>query len=262
MADYNTPDLSNVKPVDLPRPTSVIRPAAPASNEEEIAKLEPNPLLRTRRSASLQDMADTRPTAPPGTPPMATAPIDPAARSSFATAEQLRLASQPQGAEPVHQEPAPRAEPETIPTVLATVTPTRKRDIRELFTLGKMRETKNVAGFDLQFNTLTAEEYTRAWAMASVFPEGNARETAIRQYLLAFSVSTINNYHTEDLCQSAQLTDKIQRRADVFANLDTNLVRQFFEQGYLVLHTKTQELLENLSTNVSAAANFTPPSQR
>jgi len=266
MSDYSTPDLSNIRPIDLPRPNSTTRPApsAEVGAEDAMAVIEPNALQRSRREASLHDMVTTRPDPQQGVLPV-TAPADPTQRSSFATSEQIRDANQLRQA-PIQQAPiqqAPfRVEAETVPAIIATAVPARQRDIRELFTFGKMRETINVAGFDLTICSLTAEEYTRAWAMASAFPEGNSRENAVRQYLLAFSVPTINNYRTEDLCQTSSLTEKVQRRADVFANMDTQLVRQFFDQGYMAVHTKTQEHLENLGKDVGAAANFTQQSQR
>ena len=139
---------------------------------------------------------------------------------------------------------------------------TARRDIRDLFKTGMLVQDIEVAGYKLTVKTLSNEEYTRAWAMASVFPEGNARDFAIRQYLLALSVTHINDTPTEQICAKNDVgTDPIVRRAYVFGNLANDLAAKFFDSGFIEIRNRAQQSLEQLNDKAGQYANFTHPTQ-
>jgi hypothetical protein len=242
---YQIPDLSSVE-VDegnLPTARPIHGAIQPGQHvDQEVARVEPNELLRNRREASIRDMVQTNDQIRSNEfkPPVGTA--DPTAgdmESSFkSTADVEKEVRTP--------EAAPRPRPQAAPTPAREVKakePQKLRDIHELFTMGVVSEDKIVAGFKLNLRTLTAEEYTKAWALASVYPDGVARDTAIKQFLLASSVMRINGHKTEDLCNEKTLTDNLARRSFVFANLDSSLMKEFFDTGFLAVHQKGADII-------------------
>lgn len=154
------------------------------------------------------------------------------------------------------------SQPTPMPNVLKSAPPSIQRSIQELFTIGMLRKRVNVAGFELQVKTLTSDEYQRAWAMASVFPEGAVREIALRQFILAFSITHINDTALEDLCHKPDINDTVGRRQEVLSRLDNELVRRFFEQGYLVVRDEGNKTLETVQEEASEIANFTQNSRQ
>ena len=145
-----------------------------------------------------------------------------------------------------------------MPSTLAKASPATRRSIQDLFTTGALTETIRIAGFDLRFKTLSSDEYARAWTCASVFPEGSARDIAIKTYLLAFSCTHINDTPTEVLCRNKEVNDPIAKRYDVFSKIDNELTRRFFENGYGVIRKQSEDLLEKIDAEASETANFTP----
>jgi len=164
---------------------------------------------------------------------------------------------QPQQQQPSQGRPMSSNQPTPTPQVLQNANAGIRRSINELFTIGMLRKRLVVAGFELQIKTLTADEYQRAWAMASVFPEGAVREIALRQFILAFSLTHINDTPLEDLCQKPELNDAISRRQEVLSRLDNEVLRRFFEQGYLVVRDEGTKMLESVQNEAVDLANFT-----
>lgn len=164
----------------------------------------------------------------------------------------------PQRQSPPQRQQTPMSNTPPMPSTLAKATPAARRSIQDLFTTGVLSETIRIAGFDLRFKTLTSDEYARAWVCASVFPEGIAREIAIKTYLLAFSCTHINDSPVENQSKSKESNDPIAKRYEVFSRIDNELLRRFFENGYGVIRKQSEELLEKIDVEASETANFTP----
>jgi hypothetical protein len=167
--------------------------------------------------------------------------------------------SHPQRMQPPPQrQQTPMSNTPPMPSTLAKVSPAARRSLQDLFTTGVLSETIRIAGFDLKFKTLTSDEYARAWVCASVFPEGTARDIAIKTYLLAFSCTHINDSPVENQSKSKESNDPIAKRYEVFSRIDNELLRRFFENGYGVVRKQSEELLEKIDAEASETANFTP----
>lgn len=164
----------------------------------------------------------------------------------------------PQRQPPPPRQQTPMSNNPPMPSTLAKASPAARRSIQELFTVGSLSETIRIAGFDLRFKTLTSDEYARAWVCASVFPEGTARDIAIKTYLLAFSCTHINDSPVENQSKSKESNDPLAKRYEVFSRIDNELLRRFFENGYGVIRKQSEELLEKIDVEASETANFTP----
>lgn len=157
---------------------------------------------------------------------------------------------------PVRQEPR-MSQKDQMPSVVKATPQRERKDIRELFTTGQLSRTIRIAGFDLRLRTVSADEYTRAWAMACMMPEGTARDAALRQYLLAFSCTHINDEEVENMCIKGEITDPVSKRANVFSRLDNELVRKFFDEGYVAIRQQSLEMLEKIDQEADSVGNFT-----
>lgn len=275
--DSQTPDLSNIPdPSSLPPP----RPAAVPGRQVDTPPTTPPPQSAARdvrgpggippkHMASLQDseamvkeVRDRRAQEQvEQNIPRDDGPGDePYHGHSFLSAEdaaqQIQEDSSPQSP-PTQPRASMQPEKAETPQIIREAPPRERRDIRELFTTGHYSDVVRVAGYDLKLKTVSADEYTRAWAMACMMPEGTARDVALRQYLLAFACTHINDELVENLCTRGDFTDDVSKRANVFSRLDNELVRKFFEEGYLVIRQKSLDKLEKIDEEADSTANFT-----
>lgn len=144
-----------------------------------------------------------------------------------------------------------------MPQSIASMPEARRRSIQDLFKIGILTQTLRIAGFDVTFKTLNSDEYQRAWAMVSMYPEGTVRDVSLRQFILAFSLVEINNERVENLCDKPDITDTIARRLNVLNRLDSELVRRFFDQGYLIVREQASKVFEEVGVEADQIANFT-----
>lgn len=293
MSDSQIPDLSNMSgPSDLPTPGT--RPAGSYNTEpatsphaEEMAKrlglptagpgAIPQKHVESLRDSleqnNQQDAAIRQQEVEQHIPRDASAPVTPTSippeeefrGSSFMSQEDLNKhieeRSQNQG-EPMNQQTSPQQppqqmHPQQMPPVVASTDPSTRRSIEDLFRTGTLSKRIRVSGFDLTMKTLNADEYQRAWTMASIYPEGTVREVALRRFLLAFSMTHINDTPLENMCRKTDITDAISRRDEVLSRLDNELLRRFFDHGYVPLRDDSAKLLDDIDQEVADVANFT-----
>ncbi len=267
MSDRNLPDVSQIAGVSrnrLPQPRAVVQTQSTEEDlQEEMAQIEPNQLQRERRASSIQDHIKTQRemeqdlAEAPRAPTRVVGSRDPLQghdprMSSFQHPEEQQEEEQQE----VAPAPIPRkAKP--IPGMMKS--PKVRREVQELFTLGKVQRVIEIAGFSLTFSTLTADEYTKAWTMASIYPDGTSRDRAIQQFMLAYSVSLINETPPEMLCNdTAMINSDIQtKRAWVYSKMPSELVAAFFNEGFVKVHKESQKLIEDISKEgASTVAGF------
>lgn len=152
-----------------------------------------------------------------------------------------------------HQQPP-------MPQAVANQSPQAQRALQDLFKIGTLTKQVSVAGYTLHIKTLTSDEYQRAWTLASVYPEGTARDVALRQYILAYSMTHINNTPVEVLSTLTE-GDVVSKRVSVLARMDSELTRRFFDQGYLVVRQEASQMLEEVQEDATNVANFTQSPQ-
>ncbi len=256
MVDGQIPDLSNIgMPEDLPAPRTAV-PARVQAQPEIQAQTPTSPNQQRRHTSSIQDMQ--RLAAESTVPPKGSIMT----QDDLAAIDAAAHGKQPPGGM-MHQTSAPT--PVGMPTEenpLVGVPNQKIRDIRELFTFGKLHRKKVIAGFEIEFKTLSTDDYTKAWTMAAMFPEGTARDYVIMQYLLAHSITSINGYAAEVFCKKPEITDPIARKVFVFGNLDRNLIQQFFDEGYATLNRESQEIIRDLQKTQGDVAAFFPGTQK
>lgn len=293
MSDSQIPDLSNMSnPADLPTPGA--RPAGAYSTEpnvsphaEEMAKrlglptagpgAIPQKHMESLRDSmeqnNQQDAAIRQQEVEQHIPREAQGPINPTSvppdeefhGSSFMSSEDLskhieqygQPPQNPSQGEPMNQPAQPPQSPQQMPPVVASADPSARRSIEDLFRTGTLSKRIRVAGYDLTMRTLNADEYQRAWTMASIYPEGTVREVALRRFLLAFSLTHINDTPVETLCRKPEITDPVSRRDEVLSRLDNELLRRFFDNGYVSIRDDGSKLLDDIDQEVDKLANFT-----
>jgi hypothetical protein len=290
MSDTQLPDFSDLEgPANLPAPRPLTRSRGEEADNTEavLAHKLGKPLsgpgaIPRKHLASLEDSlkeerkesqsraqieADkTRPPAPLGSrDDTSHLEQQPFAGSSFRSPQEIdELIHTAQNPSPPTSTPSVQTPPMTSSTQapsLVSASPQQRRSIRELFTTGVLKKTIRVAGFDLTFKTVNQEEYSRAMAMACTFPEGVARDVALRQYILAFACTHINDEPVENHCIKPEIIDPISRRSEVFARLDSELVKRMFEQGYVAVRQESSDLLDKVAKEAGDIGNFTPPTR-
>lgn len=275
--DTQPPDLSQVNFArELPTPRSVIAsqantnpvPGVPGqriSSAHGRGGVPPHHLSSIQDSQNISRQEENLPPPPGvGSDDLDRAPLT---QSSFAHSQEKiteQIQNPPQRTRTLPVQPqAPQAPQVPQPrsqrvTEMTTEAPKElHRQLSELFTIGKISNEYNISGFKVRFKTLTSEEYTRAWTIASLgYPEGIARESALRQALLAYSIISINGSPLETLYQKNDKMDDLSKKVEVISQLSNDLVIRFFEQGFMVLRKSSQDILDKVEEGGSEVVNF------